>query len=177
MFVTDPSRTRDTFSVVENLPRGSGVIYRHFEEGGREAIAKRLRQLTWRRGICLLIGNDPDLALRVKADGVHWTERNLASSKYWRDRFSLMTGAAHSRRAIAIAGETGLDAALVSTVFASESASALRPIGPIKFRQFALTAPLPIYALGGVTAENAGRISGVAGIAAVSGIENAFGKI
>jgi len=82
-----------------------------------------------------------------------------------------MTGAAHSRAAIFKAGQVGLNAVLLSTIFPSQSASSGRPIGARAFRENALHANIPLYALGGVKAENAQKIADFGGIAAIEGAQ------
>lgn len=80
-----------------------------------------------------------------------------------------MTAAAHGEAAIRRARMAGCGAVIVSTVFASNSASAGRPMGPIRFAALVRRAGLPVYALGGVNAKTVRRLlgSGAAGVAAV----------
>jgi len=47
-------------------------------------------------------------------------------------------------------------------------------MGPLKFRSERQRARLPVYALGGVSDETAGRVAGVAGLAAIEGIAATF---
>jgi len=111
-----------------------------------------------------------------RADGVHWPEVGIRQAAKWRGRFALMTGAAHSRAALAKGEKACLDAMLISTVFDSNSPSASRPMGTLKFRQLEANAQIPIYALGGITASNAEMVSSAGGLASISGIERAFGS-
>lgn len=172
--LTDPRRTPDPIKLALALPNGSGLIYRHFGEASRAKIAFNLAKIARRKHLSLLIGNDPQLALKVRAAGVHWPEARLHEARKWRSRFCLMTGAAHTRRALAQAAQTGLDGALLSTVYNSKSPSAKAPMGAHKFRQLAANSPLPVYALGGVNAETAGKISKTGGMAMIGGINKAL---
>jgi thiamine-phosphate pyrophosphorylase len=52
--------------------------------------------------------------------------------------------------------------------------SAGKPMGPSKFRTLAQNSPLPIYALGGMDANNAARVAAHAGIAAIEGVLMSF---
>jgi thiamine-phosphate pyrophosphorylase len=81
---------------------------------------------------------------------------------------------AHSGRELRVAAALPVDGVLLSTVFASRSASAGTAMGALRFRQLVRDAGLTVYALGGVTPENAGAIAGAAGFAAVDGMA-AFG--
>jgi len=175
-FLTDPLRTPDPEAVVARLPRGAGVIYRAFGAADAERVATRLRRLTARRGLVLLIGADARLAARVGADGVHLPERLAGQAARLRRQRPdwLITAAAHSPLALARTARLGLDAALVSVVFESRSPSAGRPMGPIRLAALARRAKAPVIALGGIRNETAPRLigAGVHGLAAVEG----FGK-
>ena len=83
----------------------------------------------------------------------------------------MITVAAHSLIALQHARHLGADAALLAPVFATASHPDARPLGPLRFSAWAGESPVPVYALGGVTAANAGRLagSGAAGIAGIAG--------
>ena len=169
--LTDPVRTPDPVILAKALPRGSGLIYRHFGAEDRHKTALILSKIAARRKLSLLIGNDPALALAVRAQGVHWPEANMHLARYWKDRFTIMTCAVHSRKAIAEAKEIGMHAALLSSVFASRSPSAGQAIGARSFRKLARASKLPLYALGGLNSENMGKIAEFGGIAAIDGLK------
>ena len=170
LFLTDPERTPDPALMALKLPTGSGIIYRHFGAKDRFAVAASLADLARRRGLKLLIAADPKLALEVGAHGVHWTEERLREAYKCHGRFRLQTASAHSRFAIVLAERMGVDAALVSTVFPSKSLSASRPIGSLRLRRLAQSNRLPLYALGGVKHDNALRVAGASGLAAIEGL-------
>ncbi|MHA7901397.1 MAG: thiamine phosphate synthase [Henriciella sp.] len=168
LFLTDSDRTPDPLAIAATLPAGSGIIYRHFGAADRTEMAHALAGLAEQRHLTLLIAADPDLAKRVGADGVHWPEARLVQARAWRDQFAVQTASAHSRRAIWRAQQYGIDAVLVSSVYPSKSKSAGTPLGTARFRALVNGNTLPIYALGGVTATNAGQIADCAGLSAVS---------
>jgi thiamine-phosphate pyrophosphorylase len=173
-FVTDPDRTPDPLAVAMGLPRGAGVIFRGFGRPGAEDTALSLARLARWRGLVLLIGHDEALAARVGAAGVHLPERDLWRVRGVRQRHPrwLITGAAHSSRALSTARRLGLDLALVSTAFASKSPSATRALGPVRLAALARGAGVATMALGGVNGRTAQRLigTGVAGFAAVEGL-------
>ena len=166
--LTDPIRLHDPLALISGLPHGAGMVYRHFGALDRGEVASRLARVAAARGIFLLVGNDPELAGRIGAAGVHWSEARTHEARRWRSRFAIMTCAAHSRQAVFAAREVGCNAALLSTVFPSDSPSASTAMGALRFRNLARTSPLPVYALGGVTAKTIGRLNGY-GAAAISG--------
>lgn len=156
------------------LPAGSAVIYRAFGAKDAEARGRALRRLAKTRGLVFLVGADAGLAQRLGADGVHLPERLMRLAPRLRQAHPnwLITTAAHGPRAIAAAARLKLDAALVSTVFASESPSAGKPLGPLRFAALARQARLPVIALGGIDVATAGRLanSGASGLAAIGGL-------
>jgi thiamine-phosphate pyrophosphorylase len=170
LFLTDPERTPDPVSIAARLPAGSGIVYRHFGADDRFEVAPKLAALARRRALKLLIAADPTLALEVGAHGVHWPEARLGEARKWRGRFSVQTASAHSRRATERAASIGVDAALVSTVFPSNSRSADAPMAPLAFTRLCQMVSLPLFALGGVTATNASQVAGAGGLAAIEGL-------
>lgn len=172
--ITDPSRLADPCAVALRLPRGAGVIYRAFGASDAMTTAQSLAAIARRRGLILLIGADEALARAVGADGMHLPERLVGRARALRRRHPcwLITGAAHSSVALRRADRAGLDAALVSVVFASRSASAGEPMGPVRLAGMVRRATTPVIALGGVNNKTAPRLlaTGAVGLAAVEGL-------
>ena len=173
-FLTDRQRTPDPLAVARTLPRGAAVIYRTFGDPAAPVLARALRAITRANGLRLLIAVDAGLAAAVGADGVHLPQRLMVLAprlKRAHPRW-LVTAAAHDEAAIKAGGRLGVDALLVSSVFASASASAGRPMGAVRFAALARGSSVPVIALGGVTARTAPRLieSGAAGLAGVEGL-------
>lgn len=175
LLFTDPERTPRPWEIAARMPAGSGVVYRHF--GAKEPLetAERLRAVTRERGMALLIGMDADLADRVGADGVHLAERALQAAYALSGRRPdwMLTGAVHSVEAARTSRD--LDAVVLSPVFPAGGASAARAVLGLEVLAEA-AGTTRVIALGGVTANNAGRLqgSGVYGLAAIGGIAEAF---
>jgi thiamine-phosphate pyrophosphorylase len=175
-FVTDPVRTPDPLAILKRLPRGFGVIWRHFGSPSRLATGLALARVCRKRGLILLVANDPALATRIGASGVHWPERQLKGVRA-RKAGWIETAAAHSRAAIARAAGLGVDAVLVSAVFPSQSPTAGPALGALRFRLLTRSVQLPVYALGGVSADNAARaMHNAAGWAAIEGVVEGWTK-
>ena len=168
----DPERTPDLLKIARSLPEGSALIYRHFGAKNRKKIAKKLRRISFERQIQLLIGQDIDLAMRVGADGVHFPERDLEKGLALHKEYPdvLISGAAHSLEAVQQCAENGFDAAIVSSVFKSDSPSAGAPMGVEAFEHIVRQTKIPVFALGGINRRNVSALigSGAAGIAGVS---------
>ena len=69
-------------------------------------------------------------------------------------------------------GRAGVEALVISPVFASNSPSAGRPMGALALARLARAARIPIYALGGINAGTARalKLTGVVGLAAVEAL-------
>ena len=159
-------------AVAWQMPEGATLIYRHFGAADKAEIAQGLRQITFARNLQFLIGQDVELAVQVGADGVHFPERDLVGGTELRKCYPdwLLTGAAHCVDAVRLCVESGLDAAIVSPVFVSESKSAGTPIGVAVFTAIARHMDIPVIALGGVSRDTVPTLlkSGASGIAGVS---------
>ncbi|MDZ4375271.1 MAG: thiamine phosphate synthase [Phenylobacterium sp.] len=171
LFFTDPDRTPDPEAVARRLPRGAGIVFRHFGAPDAEARARRLLGIAQGRGLRLLIGQDWALAARIGADGVHLPERLSHRAGALRRGHPgwLVTSAAHDL----VSARTGeAHAIVISPVLPSRSASAGRPLGPARLAAMVRHARRPAYGLGGVTDVTARRLvgSGLVGLAAVDGL-------
>jgi thiamine-phosphate pyrophosphorylase len=169
-FVTDMSRTADPVAVALRLPRGAGILLRHYGAAGRAALARRLASVARARGLRLLIAADPPLARAVGACGVHWPEALMHRARG--RRAGLTTVAAHGWAGLVRARRVGADAAFLSPVFPTKSGADKHPLGVLRFSALAHASPVPVYALGGITEAAARRLmgSGAAGLAAVDAL-------
>jgi thiamine-phosphate pyrophosphorylase len=174
LFFTDPQRTPDPERVAERLPTGAAVVFRAF--GAPDAVERglRLREITRRRGLPLLVGADEALAIRIEADGLHLPERLAADLPRLRVAHShwLISIAAHDVAAAKVGAAAGADALVISPVFPSQSPSAGAPLGVEGLGMIIEAVETPIYALGGVRADTVARLArtGIVGIAAVEAL-------
>lgn len=173
IFLTDPKRVADPLAAAAALPPGCGVILRHFGQAGQIALAGDLARICRAAGHVFLIAADPRLAARTGADGVHWPAARISQARVWRRRRPdwIMTASAHDGAELRRAARL-VDAALLSPVFASDSPSAGRALGPLRAGALARGAAIPVYALGGITPRRANRLRGLglSGVAAVSAV-------
>lgn len=175
VLMTDPERLPDVVTAVAKLPPNSAVIYRHFGKSSRKDEALAIRDITQRKNIQLLIGNDPELALACQADGVHFSrDAKVERPMLWRQKcpnwIISMAGLKQGR----YEGDIFvLDALFVSSIFQSSSPSAGTPIGIEGLKAQTKNLSVPIFALGGINTQTAPELlgSGAAGLAAVTGLE------
>jgi thiamine-phosphate pyrophosphorylase len=163
VLMTD-DRKCDWARAAHALPRGSMVVVRARDARQRLALAKALH------GIApLLIADDPALAARIGAAGLHLPEARMKEAAHWRARFAhwIITSSAHSLRTLM--GAHLLDAVFLSPVFAGHRQA--RPLTPLRAAFIAAHAPVPVYALGGVNSHNAALLApAFSGIAAISSL-------
>ena len=131
--VTDPQRLSDPIAAAARLPQGSGIIYRAFGRRDAVEVGLALAKLARARHLTLLVGADERLARILRADGVHLPQSLVAKGRALRARHPrwIVTGAAHSAMALRQAKRAGLDAALLSPVFASASPSERLMVSPL----------------------------------------------
>lgn len=156
-------RAADWASAARRLPPGSVVVVRARDTARRRRLAAELDGAAR-----LLIADDPELAADIGAAGLHLPEKRMREAAHWRARFPhwIITSSAHSLRALM--GAAALDAVFLSPIFATSSHKNARTLTPVRAAFIAALSPVPVYALGGVTTQNAARLptafSGIAGI-------------
>ena len=137
----------------------------------RRALAQRLRRRTADAGAKLWLGGDPQLAAEVGADGVHLP----AAAPVRRAAEVTTTGrSCHDPAEVAAAVAAGLDHVTVSPVAPTASKPGHGPgLGADGLAELAAgAAPLRVYALGGVTADDvrAWRLAGAHGVAVLGAV-------
>ncbi len=174
VLMTDDERLPDPVRAAAALPPGSMIVLRSRQSSHRAKLARRLCTIARVRRLKLLIANDPELARRVKADGVHFSEANACEAAVWRVRQPnwLITAAAHSLHASLQAQRFGVDAVLLAPVFATGSHAGRVAFGAARARAIVRQLPKPIYALGGISSRNMTRLadSRFAGLAAIGAL-------
>lgn len=176
-FLTDGARVADPAAVLGRLPRGSGVIFRDYRLPERAALAATLADAARAHDLVLLVAGNMDLARAVGAAGMHAPERDLNKIAAWRAAWpeAVITAAVHSSDALDRAA--GADAALASPVFATPSHPGAVPLGRTGLAALMAKSPLPVIALGGITADTVQDLHGLplAGIAAIGAL--AYGGV
>ncbi len=135
--------------------------------------AVSLRALTAAAGALLLVGDRPDVALAVEADGVQLGHRAVPPEHvrpWYRGRLGVSCHDASDLRAAAAAGA---DHVVLSPVFAVPGKGP--PLGLEGLATLLTATTLPVVALGGLTPETAARVRalGVAGIAVARALAQA----
>jgi thiamine-phosphate pyrophosphorylase len=124
-----------------------------------------------RRPVRLLVNERLDIAIAAGADGVHLPSGSLplpsARSRVGSD--SIVGISCHSEEEVVQAGRDGASYVLVGPVFSTPSKPDGKPLGVQLLRQICRRSAVPVFALGGVTRNNAESCVR-AGAVAVAGI-------
>lgn len=164
--VTDARNDAVLESVLERLPRGSGLIFRHYHlpPGERRARFAQLLRISRRRCHTVALSAEVATARRWGASAAYGAPHKLG-----RGPAGLRLVTAHSLREIAMAHRARADAILLSPAFPTRSHAQQNTLGPLRFRLFAARALVPVIALGGMT-ERRARQLGAARWAAIDGL-------
>ena len=177
MAVTDERRGGDPLALAARLPRGSTLIFRHYEAPDRSVLAIRLAVICRKNRLKLRVAGDLDLAMRAHA-GLHLPDRMAKRAspriRLWQRRGGTLTVAAHGRSGLRRAAELGAEAALLSPLFPTNSHPGAKPLGLQAFRRLARGAKLPVIALGGIDRTSVLQLKSapIAGVAAVGALSS-----
>lgn len=168
-------------TVVEAAIKGgvTMVQLRDKESSGKDFFDKavKLRDLTKRFDIPLIINDRVDIALAVNADGVHIGQSDLPLSEVRRlVPSSMIVGVSTSTVEQALAAERdGADYIGVGAVFPTQSKKNAKVLAPGMLEGIIEKVSIPVIAIGGITNENiaAVLIRDVTGVAVVSAINKA----
>lgn len=135
------------------LPRGSGLIFRHYhcDEPERRQRFERLRRLAHAKGHTIALAGNARLARRWGADAAYGPADTLAPGPAIARLVTV-----HSLREMRSAARG--DAVLLSPVFATRSHPGSPVLGPLRFRLLAARSSVPVIALGGIDRHAAQRL-------------------
>ena len=147
--MTDERLGERLWPALAHLPRGGGVVFRHYSlpAAARRALFVRVRQVAQRRRLVLLCAGG---AVGRGGAGVH-NRRGRG----------LMTVAVHCASDVARAERAGANAIFVSPVFATRSHPEAKVLGPLGLARIARRARVPVIALGGMTHARFRRLGGL----------------
>lgn len=161
--------------------QGGTRVLQYRNKRGNEALrvaqAAALREVTREFGAGLIINDDVELALRVDADGVHLgrDDGSVADARTLLGDEKIIGVSCYNQLGLAhLAVNSGADYVAFGAFFASM----VKPDAPLAtlalLRQARLEIELPLVAIGGITAENAGLVFS-AGADAIAVISALFG--
>jgi thiamine-phosphate pyrophosphorylase len=138
-------------------------------------VAKRMAAVCRQAGVPLIVNDRIDVAIAANADGVHLGQSDfpipLAREMLGQDK--LIGGSAATLDEARICLAEGADYVGFGPVYVTGSKADAGPVsGPTVLKQVVETIPLPVIAIGGVTAENIPEVmqTGAHGIAVISAV-------
>jgi len=188
LLISDSRRTGDThfFEAAEAALKGgvdtAMVREKHMNSAQLLSFSSRLRSLTRQAGARLIIHSQADVALAVKADGVHVAAADigeLPAMRNWLGKECMsLSASCHNLAELNHAHMSGADFALLASVFPTASHPDSPCLGVEAFKAMAGSAPIPVLALGGIRPENRNLLAdyGVAVIGAILDSPNPEGS-
>ena len=133
------------------------IIYYDKEETERENVdlVKYTQVYTFCRknGIPIYITNSFKLLLKLKADGIFITAKNICS-KYPKIKNKIFIGLAHNQREYYFKKKQNCDIIMLSPLFFNQKYSTNKILYPLKFNLITLNWKTRICALGGINSSN-----------------------
>ena len=148
--MTDARMGEAMLPAIAALPKGAGLVFRHYELGAkaRRALLAQVQRIARARRLVLLVAGK---------GGAHGRHRGA------------ITAPVHSVRERIAAERAGAKLVFVSPVFATSSHPGAKPLGLVRFGLLIRGSKCPVVALGGMNARRARglaafKIHGWAGI-------------
>jgi thiamine-phosphate pyrophosphorylase len=135
--MTDERQGEGLWDALERLPRGAGIVFRHYglAAAERQRMFARVRKTSRKNGLVLLAAG----ARLPRADGIHGGAG-----------LGLRTASAHNLTELKAAERQNVHLVFVSPVFATLSHPEARTLGRVRFGLLAHSARVPVIALGGI---------------------------
>lgn len=165
--MTDERQGEGLWTAIAALPRGSGIVFRHYhtDPATRRRLFRSVQRIARARRLVLVLAGSPRQAVAWRADGAHGrlfvrTARPL-----------LRTAPVHNRRELRAAFRGGADRLFLSPAFATRSHPGAPALGPVRFGLMA-RGHAGVIALGGMDARRARRLQalGSSGWAAIDAL-------
>jgi len=173
----EPTQADDLVAGIERAcARGIRLVQLrqpHWPLDALAAVARRALATCRAHGARLLLNADVRLAAILGFDGVHLPARVAASfTQRPLPRERWLGVSCHDARELAQAVAIGADFATLSPLFETPGHADAQPLGWERFEELVADATLPVYALGGLEADDidAAQMAGAQGIAAIRGL-------
>ncbi len=147
--MTDKRNDAVLEQVIDKLPRGSGIIFRHYhlDAKARRARFMVVRHLARKKRHLLLLADCSELARRWGADGIHGRQWLSA-----RNSDLIQSAPVHDRREVADASRNRADLFFLSPIFPTSSHPGAPALPPMQTRKLAALCDGPVILLGGMSA-------------------------
>jgi thiamine-phosphate pyrophosphorylase len=164
--LTDERQGKALWQALSELPRGSGVILRHYslDRAKRLSFLLTASRIARRRGLVVLTGGE-QLLHPWQVSGRYGSSRHRVKGK-------LLAWPAHNLKEIRAGERSHADFILLSPLFPTRSHPSVKALGCLGFAKLVRATALPVIALGGVRREDQRRLLnlGAYGWAAIDGL-------
>ena len=152
LLISDMRNDATLARALARLPRGSGLVFRHYHlaPAARRARFGAMRRLCRLHGHVAFLSGPATEARAWRADGAY-----AAPARLGRRTGGLRLATAHGPAELRQAVRAGADAVLLSPVFATRSHPGARALGPVRFHALAALSGVPVIALGGMDRQRA----------------------
>ncbi|WP_455199222.1 Nudix family hydrolase [Kaarinaea lacus] len=160
LITPDPGEDQNSFleQLEKCLQRGIRLVQLRAKSLSRDdyiELARRVKSLCLESDARLILNSDPELVSMVDADGVNLTgDRLLALNKRPLPEDKWVAASCHTSEDLEHAAGINVDFAMLSPVKATASHPDVTPLGWEAFQGMCDHAAFPVYALGGVSADD-----------------------
>jgi thiamine-phosphate pyrophosphorylase len=146
LWLMTDERGGDPVALARRLPKGAGIIFRHYAMSGRKrrVLFKQVRAVAKQRRLTLLLAGTPAQARAWGADGAHHRSKL--------PKIGLRSVAVHNRRELTVARYIKADLMFVSPVCRTRSHPNARPLGVVRLGLLVGDDRNRAVALGGIDA-------------------------
>lgn len=153
--MSDARNDKQLETALARLPRGSGLIFRHYHLDGKARRARYavLQRACKRLGHIMILSGSAHQARAWRAEGVYGSPEELTRCRPVAPiagRAFLTLATAHDAREVRKANQSGADILLISPVFATRSHPGGAVLGLKRFAALSRLSRLPVIALGGM---------------------------
>lgn len=137
------------------------------------ALAQQALDICERAGVTCILHTYADVALALRAGAIHLPLPVLRKlPEDCRRSFTMLGASCHSQEDVEEAARLGCTYVTLGHIFTTDCKPGLPPRGLELLRQVCATAPIPVYAIGGIGAENlrSVRQAGASGACLMSGL-------
>ena len=185
-FFTDRKKIFDLKQVLKNLPKKTCLIFREYDlpKLEREELALKYFKISKEFGHDFLVGKDINLAVKIKCDGVHFSDNDLTKSLL-KIRYSckknklIFSFALHNLKNLSYFRKLSPDMVFLSPIFKTSSHQNQRPLGLFNYLKISKIFNQKIsknnfFPLGGINLQNLRRLNkiNITGFGAIDFFKN-----
>jgi thiamine-phosphate pyrophosphorylase len=185
-FFIDRKKIHDLKQVLKNLPKKTCLIFREYDlpKQEREELALKYFKISKEFGHDFLVGKDINLAVKIKCDGVHFSDNDLTKSLL-KIRYSckknklIFSFALHNLKNLSYLRILSPDMVFLSPIFKTSSHQNQRPLGLFNYLKISKIFNQKIsknnfFPLGGINLQNLRRLNkiNITGFGAIDFFKN-----